>query len=300
VQSDIRLHGSIECARSDDPQIRILLGPVPAALDGAVSTGANWQSAPPAFLLNVPGVVRFLVTSGREIVVEPAAGVSLDDAAIFIAGTAIAIALYQRGALILHASAVTHDGGAFAFSGASGAGKSTLAALLCLDGSCAMLSDDVSAVDVAGEHPILAADGRRFRLWDDVIESLDLADHRGRQVRSMINKYHVELPVPRPDTGLPLRGIYLLEALPAGDAPSVELLPPGRAAFALDHHRYRRILSNHIGDMAQRFGQMARLVDSVPVYLFRRPVALDDNARTVACLKAHWASLGTIPESPPA
>ena len=292
VQSDIPLYGSIEDEeRVAAPDISVRLGRVPDSLEGAVSVGPNWQFAPSRFLVEVPGVVRFLVTSGTDILVEPVSGVSLDDAAIFIVGTAIAVALYQRGALILHASAVSARGGAFAFSGASGAGKSTLAALLCLDGGCEMLSDDVSCIDLGGERPMLKADGRRFRLWEDVIDWLDVTEHRRKAVRSMIQKFHVELPAHRPEIELPLRAIYVLDTLPEGTEPVVEPLPAGRAAFALDHHRYRRRLANQINEVSQRFALMARLVDRVPVFIFHRPVAVADNERSVACLKAHWDSL---------
>lgn len=291
VQSDISLYGSIEDSGSEPADLYIRLGSVPAALDGAVLIGPNWQSAPPSFLVEVPGVVRFLVTSGTDIVVEPVAGVALDDAAIFIIGTATAIALYQRGALLLHASAVASNGNVFAFSGASGAGKSTLAALLCLHGGCEIVSDDVSALDLGGAFPVLQADGRRFRLWEDVIDWMDVADHRRKAVRSQIHKFHVELPAQRAETVLPLRGIYLLESLPERADPIIELLSPGKAAVMLDHQRYRRLLANQINDVSQRFALMAELVDRVPVYVFRRSVAVADNARSVACLKAHWESL---------
>jgi len=292
VGSEIPLHGSIEDVGGDGaPDVVVRLGHVPAVLDGAVSIGPNWQFAPPFFLVEVPGVVRFLVKSGAEILVDPEPGISLDDAAIFIVGTAIAVALYQRRALILHASAVASDGFAYAFVGASGAGKSTLAALLCLDGGCEVVSDDVSAIDVAGDTPVLKADGRRFRLWEDSIDLLKLAEHRGRAVRSMIHKFHVALPAHRADTELPLRGIYILDTLPPGTAPLIESLPAGRAAFALDHHRYRRRLANQINTVAERFALMARLVDRVPVFLFHRAISADDNSRSIACLKAHWESL---------
>ncbi|WP_162254013.1 hypothetical protein [Sphingomonas sp. Root1294] len=292
VRSDFPLAGSIALHNPIHPHdIRIRLGEVPATLDGAVAIGPNWQSAPPAFLLEVPGVVRFLVTAGSDIVVAPTAGVPIADAAIFVVGSGIAIALYQRGAMILHASAVAHGDRAFAFSGASGAGKSTLAALLCLGGDCKMLSDDVAAIDLDGAHPALKADGRRFRLWEDVLDWLPGTISRGVPVRSAINKYHVEFPAHQGGESPPLRAIYMLAPLPAGSDPTIELLPLGHAAFALDRHGYRRNLSAQIGDRARKLEQMARLLGSVPVYLFSRSPAQGDNPRSVTLLKEHWASL---------
>lgn len=290
VQSEFPLTGSIALnAPASAPDIVIRIGDVQATLENAVTTGPNWQSAPPAFLLDVPGVVRFLVTSGSEIIVAPA--IAIADAAIFVMGTGIAIALYQRGALVLHASAVIHRDHAFAFCGPSGAGKSTLAALLCLDGECEMLSDDVSAVDFNGARPALRADGRRFRLWEDAIDALGLTDRRGMPVRSAINKYHVEFPTYDVGDAPPLRAIYMLAPLPEGSEPTFQLLPFGHAAFALERNGYRHILYRQIGERSRKLEQMAQLLGRVPVYLFSRSPAQADNARSLSALKTHWASL---------
>lgn len=292
VQSEIRLNGSVPC-HSDDRRadVTIRLADVPLELEGAVSSGPTWQFAPPAFLLEIPGVVRFVVIDGREIVVQPAPDIGLDDVAIFLAGTAIAIALHQRGAIVLHASAVTHGDGAFAFSGVSGAGKSTLAALLCVDGGCEMLSDDVAVIGLDVDGASISPDGRRLRLWEDAIDVLNLEGHRGRPVRTMIAKFHVDLPQRQEGDPLPLRAIYILDTLAAGSEPEIELLPHGRAALALDQHSYRRLISQEISGQARRFQQMVQLLDRVPVYLFSRSIAAADNARSIASLKGHWASL---------
>lgn len=290
VQSDFPLNGSIALdAQTSAPDIVIRIGDVPATLENAVTTGPNWQSAPSAFLLDVPGVVRFLVTAGSEIVVAPA--IAIADAAIFVMGTGLAIALFQRGTLVLHASAVIREDHAFAFCGPSGAGKSTLAALLCLDGACAMLSDDVSAIDFNGARPALRADGRRISLWEDVIDALGLTDRRGMGVRSTLNKYHVDFPPYGGGDAPALRAIYLLAPLPEGSEPTFQRLPFGRAAFALDRNGYRPLLSRQIGERARKLEQMAQLVGQVPVYLFSRSPAPPDNARSLSALKAHWASL---------
>jgi len=292
VRSDFPLLGSIALdAPPAFPDLDIRFGDVPASLEGAVEIGPNWLSAPPQFLLTVPGVVRILVASGSEMVVAPAPGVAIEDAAIFVVGTGIAIALYQRGVLILHASAVTHKDRAFAFSGVSGAGKSTLAALLCLNADCEMLSDDVSAVDLAGARPLLWADGRRFRLWEDVIGWLRLADRRGLPVRTAINKYHIEFPAYDHPQLPPLRAIYMLANLPEGSAPTIEPVPFGQAAFSLDRLAYRPVLSRQLRQQTQKFEQMAKLLRHVPVYLFSRSPAEADNARSVTALKEHWAAL---------
>lgn len=63
--------------------------------------------------------------------------------------------LASRGAVLLHASAAVHSGGAYLFFGHSGAGKSTIASIAAADGA-QILSDD---------RTILARDGASVRAW---------------------------------------------------------------------------------------------------------------------------------------
>jgi hypothetical protein len=292
VHSEMLLRGSIACeehAAVED--IRIRLDTVPASLDGVVAAGPNWQFAPPSFLMEIPGAVRFLVNSGTEIVVEPVSGTPVEDVAAFISGTGLAVALYQRGALILHASAVSRRGRAFAFCGASGAGKSTLAALLCLRGGCTMISDDVTVVDFRGAGPTPRADARELRLWEDMVELLDLGAKRRGNVRSMLSKYHIEAPVARADTLAPLAGIYLLETLVEGCDAEIAPVPLAEAAALLDSNLYRRALSLRLAARPVCFAQLARLLARVPVYRLRRPIGGQENDRVIARLQAHWDAI---------
>lgn len=72
---------------------------------------------------------------------------------------AASVALAQDGAVILHASAVAHDGQALVFSGVSGAGKSTISSMLAeAYPSCTKIADELlvlrpTAAGVALEVP---------------------------------------------------------------------------------------------------------------------------------------------------
>ncbi|MFA6956958.1 MAG: hypothetical protein WC538_13910 [Thermoanaerobaculia bacterium] len=61
----------------------------------------------------------------------------------------LAYRVAERGALVLHSSAVVLDGGAYVFVGRSGAGKSTVARL-ALERGHAILSDDLNVLSPAG------------------------------------------------------------------------------------------------------------------------------------------------------
>ena len=54
-----------------DPDAQIVYGAVPAELAEPSLVGTRFQPAAGILLLRIEGVVRFLVTGGRSIVVEP-------------------------------------------------------------------------------------------------------------------------------------------------------------------------------------------------------------------------------------
>ena len=62
----------------------------PAALPAPADRRGLWESAPGAFLLDVPGVVRYLATDGRDVLVKPTGG---DDAGVFLIGPVFAAVL---------------------------------------------------------------------------------------------------------------------------------------------------------------------------------------------------------------
>jgi hypothetical protein len=290
VRSEVALPGSSECALSTQiPDVYVRLGKVPSSLQRVTASGPNWQLASTCFLMEVPGAVRFLVTSGTDILVEPARDTSAEDAAVFIVGTGLAITLYQRGTLLLHASVVASGTRSYAFVGASGAGKSTLAALLCARGGCELVSDDVAAIDFEAEHPVVRSDARQFRLWDDMIELFALQAQRRRPVRSMLQKYHLDAGPVRL-TAPPLAALYLLEPSTVADELSIEPLALVQAAPALQDNLYRRALAARIGQQCDGFARIARLLGHTRVYRLRRCLDAAVNHRIVTRLQAHWAT----------
>jgi hypothetical protein len=125
------------------PSVTIRTGAVAEAGDPQTAAGGYCQAAPDRFLLSVPGVARFLVLEGREVVVERAG----PEGRIrpFLFGSIFGVLLRQRGVLPLHASAIAMPRGAAIFAGPQGHGKSTLAAEFWRRGY-RVLADDVCAV----------------------------------------------------------------------------------------------------------------------------------------------------------
>lgn len=120
----------------------------------------------------VRGVGAFLVSEGRSIVVDPDTAVC-ELLRLSILGPAMALVLHQRGMFVLHASAVAINGHAVAFLGGHAYGKSTMAAMLHARGY-PMITDDVTAVSVEGNDPMVLPSFPQFKLWPDAARGLGL------------------------------------------------------------------------------------------------------------------------------
>ena len=95
----------------------------------------------------------FRIRDGCEITVSTAPGADLSLVRLYLLGKVFATLLYQRGLLVLHASAVEINGQAVCFLGTSYFGKSSVAASLHRVG-CGIVADDVTAVDLSGDRPL--------------------------------------------------------------------------------------------------------------------------------------------------
>jgi hypothetical protein len=119
-----------------------------------------------------PDVGAVLLRHGREITLDPRLEWALDLLRLYLPRPVLALLLHQRGLLVLHASAVSLDGGVVAFLGHSGRGKSTTAATLHARG-CAVVADDVVAVDLGASGGPAALPGLfQLKLWPDAVTAL--------------------------------------------------------------------------------------------------------------------------------
>jgi hypothetical protein len=292
VSSELALPGAIpEASPTAECEVSIRRGTVPPALAGATANGPTWEMAGDIFLLRVPRLARFWVTSGREIRVDIEPGVTDHDAAGFVLGTAFGILLHQRGALVLHGAAVAKDGQAIAICGASGAGKSTLAAALCREGHV-FITDDICVVGFdSRRQPVVLPDGRQLKLWQESILRLDLADRRGDAVRESFEKYYID-PFASTTAEPPrLSAIYILREARPPLKPGIDALALPDAVAALDHQAYRPGLRAQIGDPPQMLMQAAAMLSHTKVFMLTRPRDFAQMGGTVALVRAHWDAL---------
>ena len=177
-----------------EPEVTVRIGATAEALPAPADKRGLWEAAPGAFLMNVPGIARYLVTDGRDILVEPH-GDSDHDAGVFLTGSMFSALLQQRGVTTFHASAIETDSGAVLFAGHSGSGKSSLLAAL-VERGYPMLADDVAGVVLdAGGHPVVLSAFPHMRLWANALDELGWRKRARGKVREALEKYLV--PVER-------------------------------------------------------------------------------------------------------
>ena len=288
VRSSLPLRFAVPCMRAPAPDVTVRIGAVPAALRVPVrerrrlGNGMEWETAIGVFLYTCVGVARYLVTEGRDILVEPLGG---DDREIdeHLDDKVWTAMLLQRGIFSLHASAVAFEAGAALFLGSSGAGKSSLIGALLKRGH-AMLADDVVSVTPgsslreadASRFPAPSADSRVLalpaypRLWL-CADALDALSWRGEALDQTRRSGKRPVPVRRfRASPLPICALFLLDS---HNRNSIEIstLRGGEAFEALRRFTWRKRLTKGLGGRRKQFRVVAGMVRQVPVARVTRP-----------------------------
>jgi hypothetical protein len=216
------------------------------------------------------GAGAFFVRGGDTITVDPEPNADERTLRLCLLGPALSLLLYQRGRFLLHGSAVVIDGRGVGFLGRNGWGKSTLAAA-CYRRGHEMITDDVMAIDFAGETPAIIPSYPQFKLWPKAasalgerLDSLPIVhpefDKRARAVTQRFACHPV-----------PIHGFYVLGR---GEVLTIRRLGPQEGLQSLLHYWYGRRFGTpwlRAVDQREGFAQSAMLVNRVRVNQLLRP-----------------------------
>ncbi|MGE3267918.1 MAG: serine kinase [Chloroflexota bacterium] len=257
---------------SDQPDITIRIGAVsrePAPTDPATFA---YYASPDEVCFHWEIVGAFQVRAGREIIVQPVAGVEDALLRLPLLGSVFGVCLHQRGLLVLHASAIDIHGSASIFLGTKGQGKSTTAATLYGRGH-PLLADDIVALDMAQpERPCVLPGFPQLKLFDDAAAS-SLGDDPAQLPRlaSVIEKRARRAPDGFPTEPLPPNALYVLAD---GPALAIDRLSPQDAICELLGStiagRFGRALLDGI-DAVTHFQRCVNLLRCAPLYRLSRP-----------------------------
>ncbi len=207
----------------------------------------------------------YLVQRGCRIIVIPRPDITADRISHFLVGMVIPVLLYQRGLLILHASAISIDGHAIVFLGHSGEGKSTMAAALHARGH-SLIADDIVAVTLRGNQASLSPGFSQLKLTPDTAEILGYDRNKLVVLNAQPGKRAYRPKQVFSRQSLPVRQIYILVS---GSELSVHSLKPHEAVVQLI--RYAGLTGLLPPRDKKNFLQCTALVKACPIYQLQRP-----------------------------
>jgi hypothetical protein len=252
------------------PDVTIRYGPVPTLLQGAAESGSFYQAAPGSILLLVDGVARYLVTDGKQIIIQREPDSSHEEVTLFLLGCAFAPLLQQRGLLPLHCSGIVAQGGCIAFVGHSGIGKSSLAGAFLKRGY-PILTDDILVISLVSDGTPQAYPGYpQLKLWPDTISKMGENQQFLLPISPGIDKFRRPIREEFYKDALPLKRLYVLGI---SDARQIEVVPMGGSAkvTAIIRNTYHLGFLKGLGKGPEHFRQCNALAERLTARKVTRP-----------------------------
>jgi len=208
----------------------------------------------------------FLVKDGERVVFdsEVSDASETDFFRHLLKSPILGVVHFQRGQLVLHASAIAVDDQAGVFLGPRGAGKSTTAAAFYANGYD-VLEDDVVVIKIIDGTPFVIPGVPQMRLLPDTVEGLDLSEVALDDTELEAEKY--QLALERNAEPVPLSGCYLLRT---GEEVDLKPVTGQEQLLQLVSQTYAKGLLSDTGMSAVHFDQCSTIVSTTPFqYLFR-------------------------------
>lgn len=224
------------------------------------------------FLGETIDVGTFLVSNGKEIIIDPIPGVDGALLRTIVLGPIWAVLLRQRGLAVFHASGIIVNNGGVAFLGGSGWGKSTLAEAFYARGY-GIVTDDVMAVRIEESPPQVFPAYPSVKLFPDTANFLGCDASTTHPVHSRTEKRAHRVALKFPQGPLPLRRIYVLAA---GECNKIEPLQSQEAFVELVRNSRAVSLLRDQDSRNGHLRQCAHLVTEVPVCRLKRRLVLSD------------------------
>lgn len=226
------------------------------------------------WLIRFPSCGDFRISSdGRRIVCRPLPGIPAATIRHLLLDQAMPLALSQRGACVLHASAVALGQHALGFIGQSGSGKSTLAATLAGYGA-ELLCDDCLIAKEEGSAWHLLPYYPGVRLWPETARNIGLGRSHATEVAHYTQKLRIgdEATLPFRRLATPLGGLCFL--CEEGDEVSIRRLTAREAFLALVEASYLLELDEP-SSLKDQFEAVGRIADAVPCHMLCYPYSYE-------------------------
>lgn len=263
----LNIQSALECPlllpSNGKPDVTISYGTVPDNLHDVRGKGICFQAAKNELLLSVPNIAKYLILNGDTIIIERQLETDDDSVRLFLLGSAIGALLHQRSLLVLHANAIVVDGSAVLFMGVSGIGKSTLAAAFSHRGY-SIAADDICAIDVGKEKPMLYPGFPQLKLWADACQKLKIETTAYKRIRPQLEKYVIPKPEQFWQEPLPLKRLYILTTINTKEF-KLEPITGLQKFMVLGHQTYRIPYMQGLGLEGKHLLQCSKVAAQVPL-----------------------------------
>jgi HPr Serine kinase C-terminal domain len=230
--------------------------------------------SPEETLVALKCVGLFQIRNGSEIIVIPAPNADRRLMQLCLAGSIMAVLLYQRGVqVLLHASAVEVQGEMVGFLGDSGAGKSSMAITMLSRGH-GIISDDLVPVQC---HPLPAtvwAGYPQMKFSAEVAAFLGYSLDSLIYVHPLLDEYAYRSTVGFPKSPRRLNSLFILVDSES-DVPSVELIKGPAAVMELIRYCYGMPSLQPLLDRTAQLHQCVTLAETISIYRLHRPRRLE-------------------------
>lgn len=256
----------------DKPEIFITVGETitPRTLSRTYD-GVWYEHGNDCLYLKWDEIGSFFIQEGTKITFSPNQRLAPQDSSALgpLLGAVMAVAMHQRGLVVLHGSSVQVNDKAVIFIGSKGAGKSTMVGYY-KDQGHALISDDVCAIDMQRPggpwiHPSFPI----IKLWPDSMQYLNYTPGKHERVHPGFEKRTILIDLGFSNTLTKVAAIITLKS-----GPTVELEPlTGHQALAaiLPHLIINRFAEQQPVILKKIvFSQTSKLVITTPVYQLQR------------------------------
>lgn len=253
-----------------EPVVRVVLGSAERQFSSEPLHDAGWfRFSSNEFYYHMPDVVRFYISNGDEIIIEPLC----DDwvkMLLFFYSNAIAAMMLQRGLTPFHMSGVLDSTGkVWLFSAPSRAGKSTTAVLLNERGF-ELFTDDTALLEIVDGKPVAIASYPMVRMWGETLEKQQVfEDSRAYKMRDGIDKFGIHFHEAFNQEPIEVAGIVFLDN--KTDDLKIEPVYSLVAFKLLRQNIYRNNWVSKMGLEAQIYKTISNVLARVPAYIAYRP-----------------------------
>lgn len=256
------------CSQYD---IDIRTDKVPSELDKSIFKNNYISYNANHVLMKIPEVATYLISDGKEIIIDIIDGAKDGDVATFTFGSAMGTLLFQRNMLALHGSAIRTPRGAIIFAGEKGAGKSTTAAALSQRGY-QFMSDDVCAISFDNGTPLLYPGLSRAKLTEDSYSKVMGHSCDKPMISPIMKKYAAPFDINEDPS--PIYAICILDI--ANDQLNLKKIIGSTRMTEIMRQIYRPMLHKLITPAETRFNQIAALSSHSTVFKCYRTLDYDN------------------------